>query len=79
MNEDNTKLEVGGKYIILDAKTGKAKSGEYFVLKLNSKDPNEEKAVGEAMKAYAIQHRLLGNKDYADRIESYFKEMSNKA
>ena len=79
MCEDNTMLEVGGKYIILDAKTGKPKSGEYFCLKLNSVNFFERCAVTEAMKAYVHQHRLAGNQDYADRIESYFREMSDKA
>lgn len=41
------------KYIILDAETNEPKTGKYFVLKLNSDNENERKAVKAALKAYS--------------------------
>ena len=82
-NKDNMKIEnaektvkncdeqVGKKYMVLDAKTGQEKKGEYFVLKLDADDRCELLAVRAALCRHCKMHRLLGNEDYAGKVYDF--------
>ena len=62
---------VYGKYIILDAETGKSKKGKYFVLKINAKNAKERRAVRISLHEYVVQQRRNGRWDYAQSVEQY--------
>lgn len=65
---------VYNKYKILDAKTGKEKKGEYFVLKIDSKDSVEASIVVGTLSNYAYMQHTVGRNDYAISILNYLRE-----
>lgn len=65
---------VGNKYTILDAATGKIKSGKYFVLKIDAKDPEERVAVRLALQAYSVEQDRIGRFEYAGNVLGFIGE-----
>ena len=59
---------VGTKYTILDAATGKIKSGKYFVLRIDARSRDERRAVRLALEEYAVQQDLNGRQEYAGNV-----------
>ena len=69
------------KYIILDAKTGKAKKGTYFVLRLDTKSTDERCCVDCALTAYADEAQRIGKElnkpHYTDLAKGVAKMLSD--
>lgn len=77
MTDDAQEDSVYKKYTILDAETGREKTGKYYVLKINSNDPLERMAVREAMFEYARQLAKHGRRYYANRVLQWMQEGAN--
>ncbi len=70
------------KYTILDAKTGKAKKGKYFVLRLDTKSTDERCCVACALTAYADEAQRIGkefNKPYYNNLAKDVAKMLGEA
>ena len=68
------KNEVGNKYRILDAKTGKEKKGKYFCLRIDAKSPEERIIVRSTLKRYAELHGGPLNSEYARNVLKFIGE-----
>ena len=64
---------VYAKYKIIDTKTGAEKHGKYFVLKIDTADQEERKAVFAALSTYAKYQTSVGHKGYAEAVMRYAK------
>lgn len=71
--EETNRSKVYGKYLIFDAITKEEKDGKYFCLRIDSKRPNERKAVKAAMMAYAKAHEEMGDAEYARNIRKFVR------
>ena len=63
------------KYIILDGETKKPSKGTFFVLKLDSKDEGERRAVERALDAYAFEQARQERLTYAFNIERFIRSV----
>lgn len=67
-NQIDKSKAVYSKYRLLDSETGEEKTGKYFVLKIDAADPDERKAVFDALFEYARAHAKNGNREYAMNV-----------
>lgn len=65
--------EVGNKYMIFDAKTGRKKKGKYFCLRIDSNDPKERETVSDTLRFYASRQEEIGNPDYAASVRMFIR------
>lgn len=72
MAETKSEYEtVYAKYKVIDKKTGAEKNGKYFVLKLDTADQEERKAVFAALSMYTYCQATAGHIGYAEAVMRY--------
>lgn len=64
---------VGEKYVVLDARTGIAKSGKYFCLRIDANDPIERIAVRQCLQTYVNEQEKNGRTNYACNVCKFVK------